>query len=119
MVPLKICIFAFHQFVSYFCIQYYRLAFYSSVLIGLDTGLQHTLNNISLASLVTTITNQNLIQEEIKRRLNSGNTCYHSVQYLLSCLLSKNINIIKYKTIILPVNSVWVRNFVSDNKGAT
>jgi hypothetical protein len=26
------------------------------------------------------ITNQNLIQEEIKRRLNSGNACYHSVQ---------------------------------------
>jgi ribosomal protein S2 len=29
--------------------------------------------------LGTTITNQNLIQEEIKRRLNSGNVCYHSV----------------------------------------
>jgi hypothetical protein len=34
--------------------------------------------------------NQNLIQEEIKRRLNSGNACYHSVQNLLSSrLLSK------------------------------
>jgi hypothetical protein len=30
--------------------------------------------------LETTITDQNLIQEEIKRRLNSGNACYHSVQ---------------------------------------
>jgi hypothetical protein len=30
----------------------------------------------------TTVTNQNLIQEEIKRRLNSGNACYHSVQNL-------------------------------------
>jgi hypothetical protein len=30
--------------------------------------------------LGTAITNQNLIQEEIKRRLNSGNACYHSVQ---------------------------------------
>jgi ribosomal protein S2 len=29
-----------------------------------------------------TTTNQNLIQEEIKRRLNSGNACYHSVQNL-------------------------------------
>jgi hypothetical protein len=28
----------------------------------------------------TTVTNQNLIQEEIKRRLSSGNDCYHSVQ---------------------------------------
>jgi hypothetical protein len=44
--------------------------------------------------LGTTITNQNLIQEEIGRRLNSGNTCYHSVQNLSSSrLLSKNIKI--------------------------
>jgi hypothetical protein len=30
------------------------------------------------------VTNQNLIQEEIKGRLNLGNTCYYSVQNLLS-----------------------------------
>jgi hypothetical protein len=36
------------------------------------------------------VTNQNLIQEEIKRRLNSGNACYHSVKNILSSrLLSK------------------------------
>jgi hypothetical protein len=29
--------------------------------------------------LGTTVTNRNLIQGEIKRRLNSGNACYHSV----------------------------------------
>jgi hypothetical protein len=41
-----------------------------------------------------TVTNQNLIPEEIKRRLNSGNACYHLIQNLLSCrLLSKNIKI--------------------------
>jgi hypothetical protein len=34
--------------------------------------------------LGTTVSNQNLIQEEIKRRFNSGNACYHSVQNLLS-----------------------------------
>jgi hypothetical protein len=50
--------------------------------------------------LGTTVTNQNLIQEEIKRRLNSGNACYHSVQ---NSLLSKNIKIRIYKTLILPV----------------
>jgi hypothetical protein len=45
-----------------------------------------------------------MIQEEIKSRLNSGNACYHSVQNLLSsCLLSKNVKVIIYKTIILPV----------------
>jgi hypothetical protein len=52
--------------------------------------------------LGTTVTNQNSIQEEIKRRSNSGNACYHSVQSLLSsCLLSKNLKIRIYKTIIL------------------
>jgi hypothetical protein len=30
--------------------------------------------------LGTTLTDQNCIQEQIKYRLNSGNTCYHSVQ---------------------------------------
>jgi hypothetical protein len=45
-----------------------------------------------------------LIQEEIKRRLNSGNACYHSVlNFLPSCFLSKNVKIRIYKTIILPV----------------
>jgi hypothetical protein len=34
--------------------------------------------------LGTTVTNQNLIQEEIKRRLNFGNTCYHFVQNIPS-----------------------------------
>jgi hypothetical protein len=54
--------------------------------------------------LGTTITNRNLIQEEIERRLNSGNACYHSVQNLLSsCLLSRNLKTRLYKTIILPV----------------
>jgi hypothetical protein len=42
--------------------------------------------------LGTTITDLNLLQEEINRRLNLGNACYHSVQNLLfSRLLSKNI----------------------------
>jgi hypothetical protein len=54
--------------------------------------------------LGTTVTNQNLIQEELKRRLNSGNDCYHLVQNLLSFhLLLKNLKIRIYKTIILPV----------------
>jgi hypothetical protein len=51
-----------------------------------------------------TAANQNLIQEEIKSRLNSSNAFYQSVQELLSsCLLSKNVRIRFYKTIILPV----------------
>jgi hypothetical protein len=51
-----------------------------------------------------TVRNQNMILEEINRRLNSGKACYHSFQNLLfSCLLSRNIKIRIYKIIILPV----------------
>ena len=54
--------------------------------------------------LGTTLTNQNSIAEEIKSRLKSGNACYHSLQNLLSSkLLSKNLKIKIYRTIILPV----------------
>ena len=52
----------------------------------------------------TALTNQNSIQEEIMSRLKSGNVCYHSVQNLLSfSLLSKNLKIKIYRTIMLPV----------------
>jgi hypothetical protein len=45
-----------------------------------------------------------LIKEEIKRRLNSSNVCYHSNQNLLpSHLLSKNIKIRMYKIVTLPM----------------
>jgi len=54
--------------------------------------------------LGTTLTNQNSIQEEIKSRFKSGYACYRLVQNLLpSSLLSKNLNIKIYRTIILPV----------------
>jgi hypothetical protein len=54
--------------------------------------------------LGTTVTNQNLIQEEIKRRLNSDNACYHLVLNLLSSrLLSKSLKSRIHKMIILPV----------------
>jgi hypothetical protein len=54
--------------------------------------------------LGTTLTNQNDIRDEIKNRLNSGNACYYSVQNLLfSRLISKNLKIKIYKTVILPV----------------
>jgi hypothetical protein len=61
-------------------------------------------NVLQFKYLGTTVTNHNLIQEEIKRRLSEGNACYHSVQNLLSsCLFSKNLKMRIYKTIILPV----------------
>jgi hypothetical protein len=59
---------------------------------------------ILVQNLGTTLTDQNCIHEEIKSRLNSGNACYYSVQNLLSSrLLSRNLKVKIYKTIILPL----------------
>jgi len=79
---------------------------------GQNTGRTHSMKTDNsffervdeFKYLGTTLTNQNSIQEEIKSRLKSGNACYHSVQNLLSSnLLTKNIKIKIYRTIILPV----------------
>ncbi|KAJ4452266.1 hypothetical protein ANN_03784 [Periplaneta americana] len=54
--------------------------------------------------LGATVTNINDTREEIKRRINMGNACYYSVEKLLSSsLLSKNLKVRIYKTVILPV----------------
>ncbi|KAJ4432786.1 hypothetical protein ANN_21425 [Periplaneta americana] len=54
--------------------------------------------------LGATVTNVNDTREEIKRRINMGNACYYSVEKLLSSsLLSKNLKVRIYKTVILPV----------------
>jgi hypothetical protein len=57
-----------------------------------------------LIYLGMTLTNQNSIQKEIQSRLKSGNACCHSVQeFLSSSLLSRNLKLKTYRTIILPV----------------
>ncbi|KAJ4443845.1 hypothetical protein ANN_05632 [Periplaneta americana] len=54
--------------------------------------------------LGATVTNINDTREEIKRRINMGNACYYSVEKLLSSsLLSKNLKVRIYKTVISPV----------------
>jgi hypothetical protein len=61
-------------------------------------------NVAQLRYLRMIVTNQNMIQEEIKRRLNLDNVCYHLVQNLLfSYVMSKKVKIRIYKIIILPV----------------
>ena len=68
-----------------------------------DDDNKNNVDNITIY-LGTTLTNKNSIPEEIKSRLRSGNAGYHSVQNLLSSrLLSKNLKIKIYRTIILPV----------------
>jgi len=76
----------------------------------LNAGYSIKIDNISFEKLEefkyfgTSVTKQNSIQEEIKSRLKSGNVCYHSVQNLLSSIvLSKNMKIEVYRTIILLV----------------
>ncbi|KAJ4442171.1 hypothetical protein ANN_12037, partial [Periplaneta americana] len=54
--------------------------------------------------LGATVTNINDTREEIKHRINMENACYYSVEKLLSSsLLSKNLKVRIYKTVILPV----------------
>ena len=54
--------------------------------------------------LGTMLRDQNSVQDEIRSRLKLGNACYHSVQNLLSSrLLSKNLKIKIYRTLILPM----------------
>ena len=76
----------------------------------MNAGYSIKIDNISFEKLEefkyfgTSVTKQNSIQEEIKSRLKSGNVCYHSVQNLLSSIvLSKNMKIEVYRTIILLV----------------
>jgi hypothetical protein len=64
--------------------------------------------------LGTTLTDQNCIHEEVKSKLNSGNACYHSIQnFLSSRLLSRNVKVKIYKTIILPVVLYWCETWSS------
>jgi hypothetical protein len=52
-------------------------------------------NVASFKYVETTVTDHNLIHEEITSRFISGNACYHSVKNLLSSrLLSKSVKII-------------------------
>jgi hypothetical protein len=64
--------------------------------------------NVASSNIWERQTNQNLIQEEIKSRLNFNNACYRSVQMLLSSrLLSTNVKIRIYKSDFV-CGSVWV-----------
>jgi hypothetical protein len=72
--------------------------------------------NVSqLKYLGMAVTNQNLIQEEIKRRLNSGNACFHSV-FSVAVKNLKNYNIQDHN---FSCGSLWVTHLISDIKGGT
>jgi hypothetical protein len=57
---------------------------------AIKIGIRNFKNVAQFKYLGTTVKHQNSIQEKSKRRTNSDNACYHSVQNLLSSrLLSK------------------------------
>jgi hypothetical protein len=66
--------------------------------------VRQQINHLKLAKIRywgKTLTNQSLINEEIRITLNSGNVCYHSVHNLLSSrLLYRNVKIKICKNII-------------------
>jgi heptaprenylglyceryl phosphate synthase len=60
--------------------------------------------------LGTTLTDQNCVHIEIMSGLNLGNACCDSVQSLLSsCLLSRNVKVKIYRTIILQLFCMSVK----------
>ena len=70
--------------------------------IKTDNGSFEAVEEIRIVG--TNLTNENSIQQTIRIRMKSRIACYHSVQNLLSSvLLSKNMQIGIYRTIILPV----------------
>jgi hypothetical protein len=82
--------------------------------VGLEINTEKNkyLNMHQFNYLEITVTKQNLIMKDIMSRLNSGNACYHPVQILLfSWLLSKNVNISIYRTVILPVVLYWSKTW--------
>jgi hypothetical protein len=71
----------------------------TSICCCLITRMQAKNHDLKIANrcnenVGTTVTNQNMIQEEIKRRLNSGSAYYRLVQSLLyTRLLSKTVKV--------------------------
>jgi hypothetical protein len=66
-----------------------------------------------------TLANENCMNEGVKRNVNSGNACYHSVQSLWSsAFLSKNIRI-EVNRAVFPVSVLWVWSLVLHIKGRT
>jgi hypothetical protein len=69
-----------------------------------NTVKYHDIKCVTVEIFGTIITNQNLIQEETKRRFSSGNACYNSVQnFCLLVCCRKNVKIRICKSPIFPV----------------
>ena len=81
------------------------------ILSSVKFNLSDFLNFISIVSA--------LHSQEIKRKLNSENTCYHSIQYCVPLRYSKKINI-KMNITFLLVNShgceTWFRTLQEEQR---
>ena len=76
----------------------------NSFVLDFTTKIKTELKSSCCMSCLSEIDVGLMFVVEIKSRLKLGNACYYSVQNLLSSrLLSKNLKIKIYRTIILPV----------------
>ena len=89
-----------------------------AVLMWIMQEKLNLLNHTSWATILSiTVNKQILFRRRIKFGLEAGNSCYYSVQTLVSSrLLSKILQIKTYKTIILPV-AIWLWKMISYIKG--
>jgi hypothetical protein len=97
--------------------KYKLISRYQNVCQNRDIKIANrTFENVSqFRYMGTTVINKNFFQDEIKRRLNSGNACYHSV-FSFAVEKLKNYTRPDYN---FACGSVWVCNLVSDIKGGT
>jgi hypothetical protein len=73
--------------------------------LGIEIANRTFENMSQLQYLGMRVTNYNLIQADIKRKLNSGNDWYNSIKNILSSrLLSKNM---KIGTLMFACGSIW------------
>jgi len=62
---------------------------------NISTANRTSENAAKFKCLVTTLTNQNSVHEDVKSKLRSENACYHSVQNVLfsaSCLFLSSVS---------------------------
>jgi hypothetical protein len=88
--------------------KYKNMLTYHHQMGALNHGIKAAIRSFEIATklryLGTIVRNENLIHDEIKSRLNSGNACFHLVQDLLSSrLLCKNVKMKLYRIIYFPV----------------
>jgi hypothetical protein len=100
----QLCNLVYIHACTYYCIEFNQLRCLRYIFIVCVCARALSLEGGRVQISGNDINRSKFYSEEIKSRLKLENACSHSVQNLLSSrLLSKNLKIKIYKTIILPV----------------